>query len=514
MSRPSLRLASSLVLALVGLWAAPLAAQTVQLGEPNANRFYASPAGGFLMVDGSDVSGELQPYFSVMADYSHRPMTLDNVRALTVGGDPRNDDLDVVGGMTTLQINGALALFDRLQIGLNIPVVLHTFGASYEWTQAACSPPECDPPQPMHLYRFRGGDGATLGDPRLHLLVNIIDPDDASGIGFGVAAWATAPVARAVLPGRYAGDPNVAFGGHLIFSVAVERFRAAINLGGAYHDTAQIVLREGVEGSARTPEMTWGAAAQYDFDEMWGLLAEITGATTFGLVYDNEAPTELRAAGVLRIDDFTIRLGAGAGLAYAIGVPVFRVLGDIAYSPRPVHDSDGDGLKDDVDNCPADDEDFDQYADEDGCPEPDNDDDGVLDATDQCPNDAEDRDDVNDEDGCPDPDDDGDGIADGYDSCPAQPEDRDGDRDDDGCPDTDRDRDGLNDDVDRCPEEPEDTDGLGDEDGCPDVDFDSDGVPDSDDECPEEAEDRDGFEDANGCPEEGSAPVRGRQRGR
>lgn len=509
----ALGLASSLVL--VGLLAAPAEAQGPRLEEPSANRFYASPGGGFLMVDGSNVSGELQPYFSVMADYSHRPMTLDNVRALTAGGEPRNDDLDVVGGMTTLQISGALALFDRLQIGLNVPIVLHTFGASYEWTEPACSPPDCDPPQPMRIYRFRGGDGATLGDPRLHLLANIIDPDEASGIGFGVAAWATAPVARALLPGRYAGDPSFAFGGHLIFSVSVESFRAAINLGGAYHDNAEIVLNERIEGSARTPEMTWGAAAQYDFDQMWGLLAEITGATTFGLVYDNEAPTEIRGAAVLRIDDFTIRLGAGAGIAYAIGVPIFRLFGDLAYSPRPSHDTDHDGFRDDVDICPADREDLDGFADDDGCPEPDNDDDGILDADDRCPLEPEDRDEVNDEDGCPDPDDDGDGINDGYDSCPSQPEDMDGDRDDDGCPDTDRDRDGINDDVDRCPEQAEDTDGLGDEDGCPDPDFDQDGVPDEDDECPEQAEDIDGFEDANGCPEDGAPPAaRTRRRGR
>jgi hypothetical protein len=504
----ALALASPLALAAPLVLASPASAQRVQLEEPSATRFYAAPGRGFLMVDGSDVSGELQPYFGAMIDYAHRPMSLDDVRAQTVGGEPRNDELDVVGGMTTLQLTGALAIANRVQVGLNVPVVLHTFGASYEWSEPACGLPDCDPPTPMQIYRIRGGDGATMGDPRLHLLVNIIDPDDASGIGFGVAAWGTAPLARAILPGRYAGDPTFAVGGHLIFSVTVDRFRAAINLGGAYHEEAQVIL------SRRTSEMTWGAAAQYDLDEMWGVIAEITGATTFGLVYDNEAPTEIRAAGVMRVGDFTIRLGAGAGLAYALGVPIFRLLGDVAYSPRPSRDSDGDGFMDDVDVCPADREDLDQFADDDGCPEPDNDDDGLLDANDRCPSEAEDRDDVNDDDGCPDPDDDGDGIADGYDSCPSQPEDMDGDRDDDGCPDSDRDRDGIDDQNDRCPNEAEDTDGLGDEDGCPDPDFDADGVLDEEDECPEQAEDVDGFEDANGCPEDGSAPTRSRTRGR
>ena len=46
-------------------------------------------------------------------------------------------------------------------------------------------------------------------------------------------------------------------------------------------------------------------------------------------------------------------------------------------------------------------EDFDDFEDEDGCPEPDNDQDGFADANDACPNEAEDYDADRDEDGCP-----------------------------------------------------------------------------------------------------------------
>jgi len=164
MHRPGIRTLLLGALALLALCPAPLVAQDVVLQEPSANRFYAAPGRGYLMVDGSDVSGELQPYFGVMVDYAHQPMALDNVGALTVGGESRNNDLIVVGGMTTVQITGALALWDRLQIGLNIPIVAHTFGASYQWSEPACDVPDCDPPRPMQIYRFRGGDGATLGD--------------------------------------------------------------------------------------------------------------------------------------------------------------------------------------------------------------------------------------------------------------------------------------------------------------------------------------------------------------
>ncbi|HEY2365207.1 MAG TPA: hypothetical protein VGH87_02435 [Polyangiaceae bacterium] len=52
-----------------------------------------------------------------------------------------------------------------------------------------------------------------------------------------------------------------------------------------------------------------------------------------------------------------------------------------------VGDRDGDGIADDVDNCPDDPEDRDGFQDEDGCPDPDNDQDGIPDVQDKCPND-------------------------------------------------------------------------------------------------------------------------------
>jgi outer membrane protein OmpA-like peptidoglycan-associated protein len=54
------------------------------------------------------------------------------------------------------------------------------------------------------------------------------------------------------------------------------------------------------------------------------------------------------------------------------------------------------------DKCPNDAEDFDEYEDGDGCPEPDNDNDGFADADDQCPNEAEVVNGNTDFDGCPD----------------------------------------------------------------------------------------------------------------
>jgi outer membrane protein OmpA-like peptidoglycan-associated protein len=126
-------------------------------------------------------------------------------------------------------------------------------------------------------------------------------------------------------------------------------------------------------------------------------------------------------------------------------------------------DSDGDGVPDRSDRCPAEPEDRDGFEDGDGCPEPDNDKDGLIDARDKCPNDAEDMDGFADDDGCPDPDNDEDGVLDAQDKCPREKEDRDGFEDGDGCPEPDNDKDGYLDAADKCPNEAGPQGG----DGCP-----------------------------------------------
>ncbi len=141
-----------------------------------------------------------------------------------------------------------------------------------------------------------------------------------------------------------------------------------------------------------------------------------------------------------------------------------------AEACRP-HDSDGDGVLDEVDQCPDEPETVNGYRDQDGCPETDTDRDGIWDADDNCPNEPEDLDSFLDTDGCPDLDNDSDGLVDSLDRCPDEPEDFDGDEDEDGCPDSakDSDGDGVLDDVDKCLYDPETINAYLDEDGCPDT---------------------------------------------
>jgi outer membrane protein OmpA-like peptidoglycan-associated protein len=122
-------------------------------------------------------------------------------------------------------------------------------------------------------------------------------------------------------------------------------------------------------------------------------------------------------------------------------------------------DSDGDGIRDKIDNCPDQAEDLDNFHDEDGCPDVDTDRDGIVNRLDRCRRAPEDKDGFKDEDGCPDPDNDKDGIHDTLDQC----RDVAGIAENNGCPDVDSDNDGIVDRLDKCPKNP----GVAETEGCP-----------------------------------------------
>jgi len=197
-------------------------------------------------------------------------------------------------------------------------------------------------------------------------------------------------------------------------------------------------------------ELYVGVGAKYRVDNGWGLRAD--ARLLFPPSSSGNGPTV----------DFEALLSIYKEFGRKVAEKVVEV-------PHEPGDTDGDGLKDDVDKCP---------------------------------NEAEDKDGFQDDDGCPDNDNDGDGIPDASDKCAMEPEDKDGFEDDDGCPEADNDKDGIPDAGDKCPNEAEDKDGFQDDDGCPDPDNDGDGVPDASDKCVDQPETKNGFQDEDGCPDE------------
>jgi outer membrane protein OmpA-like peptidoglycan-associated protein len=257
--------------------------------------------------------------------------------------------------------------------------------------------------------------------------------------------------------------------------------------------------------------LTFGVGASLRFAKAAELVGEFYGVQLAKSIGDTGS-LAAEAIGGLKIyveSNSYLLLAGGAGVLQGINSADVRAVLGFIFEPS-IGDRDGDGYKDDVDQCPDDPEDFDHFQDEDGCPEPDNDRDGILDVDDECPLVPEDHDGDADEDGCPEGsigDRDGDGILDNVDQCPDEPEDRDGFEDENGCPDPDNDKDGILDVDDMCPNDPEDKDNFEDTDGCPDPDNDRDRILDKDDSCPNDPETYNGYQDEDGCPDKGSVII-------
>jgi OmpA-OmpF porin, OOP family len=294
--------------------------------------------------------------------------------------------------------------------------------------------------------------------------------------------------------------------------------RLALNGGIRIRNTVSFVDSSAANGATPTNgtvtasgEIPYGFGIAYGISpQKFDVVGELYGAVPLASHTDYQPmEADLGVKLYLARNSF-LSIGARKGLQPNQGAnPDFGAFIGIVFEPN-IGDRDGDGIKDDVDKCPDDPEDFDGFEDADGCPDPDNDRDGIPDVDDKCPNIPENFNGIEDADGCPEGtknDRDGDGIPDDVDKCPDDPEDFDGFEDADGCPDPDNDKDGILDVDDLCPNDPEDKDGFEDADGCPDPDNDKDRILDKDDKCPNEPETYNGFQDEDGCPDRGRVVV-------
>lgn len=400
-------------------------------------------------------------------------------------------------------------LFGRAALGFQVPLILTSAddtvydigptGETYDVTEVDAQKP-----------------AAVL----LHGKVRLLRQE--RGPGVAVIAQVGFPVAEAARD--LGSDPVVSFWPRIAVEqrFAARKLRVGLDLG--YRMTGGEPTRFGRDTAGRAQlaegELVSGDLATLGLGISYRALSALDlVAETYATYLANDSDPKQRLSqellgGVKLFTDGRSYLMLAAGSrAWSTGYEAADVRMVLGFSYEPsIADRDGDGILDDVDDCPEVPEDFDGFQDDDGCPDPDNDGDGIPDQRDRCPNVPEDFDGDRDGDGCPEVsfrDRDGDGILDPYDKCPDVPEDRDGFEDEDGCPDPDNDGDGIPDAADDCPDVAEDRDGFEDEDGCPEFDNDNDQIPDSADRCPNEPETYNGHEDLDGCPDEGRVIVEG-----
>ncbi|MDJ0761902.1 MAG: OmpA family protein [Myxococcota bacterium] len=331
-----------------------------------------------------------------LVSYAHRPLRRETS---VVSTGEVLEEADAVQGRVSLDLYGAIGLFDLAELGLVLPLVLFQSG---EGTEV-------------------GGDiqSAGFADPRLALKVRIAE---IAGLAFGVGAVVTAPLGHYVSSGGdVLGSTGPTAEPQVLAGFRTGPAIIALNVGVLFRPEATLA------NYTQTHALTWNASFAYDirnFDEPQGIRLAIETNGEAGIGFDSliETPMEAILGAKYRTEqDFIITAGAGPGMSTAVGTPAFRVFASFAI----------DRVRR---SCPAGPEDMDGFEDHDKCIDPDNDQDGLLDGVDDCPNEAEDQDKFQDQDGCPDRDNDGDAIPDAVDKCPMIPEDVDDYEDDDGCP--------------------------------------------------------------------------------
>jgi outer membrane protein OmpA-like peptidoglycan-associated protein len=459
---------SALAGATVVAWAAPCSAQNLAL-----NRFDPAPAGDRMFgVQSPYAAGHLTPHLMVLGDYAHEPLVLRR----------RSDEGDVgtiVGDQLFVHLNGSLALWNRLNLNVSVPLALHQSGDSPTINGTA----------------FASPSGASFGDLRAGLRVRLLgEYDDLFQLAVGGYVWFPSAANNAFVgDGNVRGMPQLIAGGRadrIVWSAAAgPEFRSLQNYGGSPQGTmvkggAGVGVLLGDERRVQVgPELNIAFSAE-----------DVNKRTT-----NAEALLGVRYR-VLR--DLELGGGFGPGLTTGVGTPAFRGVLMIAYTPEQKADRDKDGILDAVDACP----DVFGEANEDpkkhGCPpEKDRDKDGILDAVDACPDVFGEANEDPKKHGCPpEKDRDGDGILDAVDACPDTPGVASKDPAKHGCPrEKDRDGDGIPDSVDACP----DVKGVKSDDptkhGCP-PDTDGDGITDDVDACPHEKGKPDPDPTKHGCP--------------
>ena len=482
---------------------------------------------GYITLNSSQVLGQGDFSFGLVSTWAGKPLEFTNPN-VTAGG---NQAKFQIQNVITPSLQGAIGAFSYghfgVEVGLVVPFTILS-GRAYPTDPGATAGTNDDN---EHTISAQG-----IGDIMIHPKIRLLNAG-RNNIGLAV-------IPSMVLP---TGDKNSFLGeGQFIFQPSavldgefgyLGRFRVAINAGARLRSKESVFIDD---GNMYTAPRTYGTMGNM-LNTNYGLRVknELIGGVglSFGIVPQKfdvvgevygqqglsakriEAGNEkslapiIEAIGGIKLylarNSFFL-VGGGWRLTnntYGAGAP--RAFIGFIFEPN-IGDRDGDGYKDDVDQCPDDPEDFDDFEDADGCPDPDNDKDRILDEDDKCPNDPETYNGFQDTDGCPDSttnDRDGDGIPDNVDKCPDDPEDKDGFEDEDGCPDPDNDKDGILDVNDLCPNDPEDKDGFEDQDGCPDPDNDHDRILDQNDKCPNDPETYNGYQDEDGCPDKGLVKV-------
>ena len=249
-----------------GLVGGPAHAQAPSLDRFSVIRFApAEGPGNILTTDAAQTPGHILPAFGLMVDYAHAPLSLFNATCV----DLTNADCEVTTENTRLvrytlstHVWGTLSLWNRIQIGLLVPIA-HATRGTFAYTLE----------EGGQLIELVGGNDTAVGDPRVSVKANFVD--NPEGFGLGGKLFMGIPLGQEFSEDGFLGDDGVSFGGKLLAGYTHDDFRLVGNLGGLYRPTQQLFSTE--LGS----ELTYAAAFEYQATPLVVAQAEVEGATSF-----------------------------------------------------------------------------------------------------------------------------------------------------------------------------------------------------------------------------------------
>ena len=459
--RPSHAFPAFLLLA-AATFAAPLAHAQPTASGFALDRFNPSERGSeWFVLDSLDLRGGPRPAIGLVGELADSPLVIYN-------GDGSTRAIPVHYQLI-LHPGASVVLFDRLRVGLDVPIAVFQDGQTGVVSGVT----------------YQGITAGGAGDLRLGADVRLFGQyGDAFRLAAGTQVFV--PTGNR---SSYLGDGSVrVIIPRALVAGDVDWFSYAAQVGFNYRG-----LTDTFGGSGLGSELVFGASAGVRALQRNLLIGpELYGSTvvTNGAAFAKvNTPLEVMLGAHYLIAS-SVRVGAGVapGLTKGYGEPAVRYVLSAEWAPAP--------------EAP---------------PPPDRDHDGILDADDACPDVAGVRTDDPKTNGCPPEeappppppaDRDHDGIPDDADACPDVPGVKTDDPKTNGCP-PDRDHDGILDAEDACPDVPGVKTSDPKTNGCPpDPDRDKDGIPNEQDACPDTPGPRNADPKKNGCP---AAAIVGKQ---
>lgn len=283
--------------------------------------------------------GSLTPmgwFVGGVAEYAHRPLVL------VTESDGSTEVRPALDNVVALNLGAGFSPIDRLRISASAPLFLTSTS-------------------------FGEGQGFGIGDTRIDLMGLLVDPADTNGIGIAVVPWVDLPTGDTT---KFLGRRTLAGGGVVAASVEEPTFTLTTNFG--LQGEPRLEGLRNLQGGLGLVAAVGGNYLIDDHSSI-GLEARLTAPLSENDRAGTGSPSEATLSYRRRTDAGAFFTGGlAAPLTPGAGAAAFRVFlggGFGKVSAAAPKDSDMDGITDDVDACPREPETFNDYVDEDGCPD-------------------------------------------------------------------------------------------------------------------------------------------------